>query len=64
MDNKTPTKNPQYFFKKIDKIARQATELGEKTEFTERDVALAVELNQQYYDTLQEMEDSPLEIEK
>ena len=52
----TPTQNPQYFKRKIDTILDKVDKLEGQTEFTERDVAIAADLVQQYIDVLGEME--------
>ena len=52
----TPTKNPQYFKRKIDTIYEKVEALEGQETFTERDVAISADLVQQYIDVLAEME--------
>lgn len=60
----TLTPNGPYFTNKLNRIARAAFDLAERVQIdgaTERDLAMAVELNQQYVDVLDEMLDCKLE---
>lgn len=50
----TPIKS-QYFRDKFQSLADQANQLCEKDLFTARDVAVVVELNQRYIETLDEL---------
>ena len=59
----TPTQNPQYFKRKIDTILDKVDKLEGQTEFTERDVAIAADLVQQYIDVLAEMERTHIEYD-
>lgn len=65
--NMSPTRNGQYFKNKLSRLAAAASDLAERVEVdgaTERDLAIAVELNQQYVDALDEMLDGELELEQ
>ena len=58
---------PQTFLNRLGMIAAKAAKLGEVVEKLgagPRELALAMELNQQYIDTLDEMLDSDLQVTK
>lgn len=60
--SRTRTANPQFIRERVSEIAKQATDLCQQNEFTERDLARAVELNQQYVDLLEEIERAPVVV--
>ena len=51
----TRSKSQPSYADRIRQIAQRANELAEQPDFTERDVAIAIELNQRYGDVLDEM---------
>ena len=60
-----PQKSPAYYRAKVRRITRAASDLAERVEVagaTARDLAMAIELNQQYLDALDEMLDGELKI--
>ena len=56
--------SPEYFRERIQEVARKAAELYNRAAagdlMTIRDLALAMEYNQQYIDLLDEMQDAPV----
>ena len=56
--------SPEYFRERIQEVARKAAELHNRAAngdlMTIRDLALAMEYNQQYIDLLDDMQDAPV----
>lgn len=57
--SQTRSKSPTYFAKSLRLLSRQAMALCSQDSFCERDVFVAMELNQKYIDLLDEMENFP-----
>lgn len=56
------TRTASHYREQFSRLSEQVAALCNQTEFTDRDLAVAIELNQRYAELLEELEHAPIEI--